>query len=263
MRDRHGISRATQIEWAYMTDDPGSLGNETSPATAYTNSQAAQYDHLRFDSPAGRLIHQRELSLLLRFLRRHEGADILEVGCGTGRLLMAAREMGYAVNGVDGSQHMLDQLRAKVSGNWPDLSVELASAHALPYETESFEFVYCVRLLNQTESVDYALSVVEEMCRITKAGGFVLIEFVNHYRPRWGAAKARSVRLRPKSVQQAAERKHCRLVRFDGAFFWSMQAYALVPAPLLRTLNVMDRASSLLLPRLSSRCYFLGRKVSE
>jgi SAM-dependent methyltransferase len=45
-----------------------------------------------------------------------EGGPILELGVGTGRLALALAERGVSVHGVDGSQEMLDLLRAKAGG---------------------------------------------------------------------------------------------------------------------------------------------------
>jgi SAM-dependent methyltransferase len=42
-----------------------------------------------------------------------EMGEVLELGCGTGRVLVAAAEAGCAVTGLDNSEHMLARCRAK------------------------------------------------------------------------------------------------------------------------------------------------------
>jgi SAM-dependent methyltransferase len=42
--------------------------------------------------------------------------EVLELGCGTGRVLVAAAEAGCAVTGLDNSEHMLARCRAKADG---------------------------------------------------------------------------------------------------------------------------------------------------
>ena len=63
--------------------------------TAYTLNQAKSYDSKRFDNIAGKIIHKMELSMLNFFLEfASTKKDILEVGCGTGRLLIELHKSG-------------------------------------------------------------------------------------------------------------------------------------------------------------------------
>ena len=55
-----------------------------------------------------------ELPLLLEFLRAHPG-DSLEIGCGSGRLLLPLLAAGHAVDGLEISQDMLDLCRENAS----------------------------------------------------------------------------------------------------------------------------------------------------
>ena len=43
-----------------------------------------------------------------------QAGEVLELGCGTGRVLIPAAQAGCAVTGVDSSKHMLGRCRAKV-----------------------------------------------------------------------------------------------------------------------------------------------------
>jgi SAM-dependent methyltransferase len=47
-------------------------------------------------------------------LAEAQGGPILELGCGTGRVLLNLARRGYAVTGLDNSVEMLDRLRAKL-----------------------------------------------------------------------------------------------------------------------------------------------------
>src|SRR5262245_45699042 len=50
------------------------------------------------------------------------GDPVLELGCGTGRLLTAIAQAGFRVTGVDRSQAMLDRARVKIAeSNLEDL----------------------------------------------------------------------------------------------------------------------------------------------
>jgi SAM-dependent methyltransferase len=43
------------------------------------------------------------------------GGNVLEVGCGTGRILLPIARAGIAITGIDGSKHMLERCHAKLS----------------------------------------------------------------------------------------------------------------------------------------------------
>lgn len=58
-------------------------------------------------------IRKRDDVAFYRGLARETGGPILELGCGTGRVLLPIAEDGHACTGLDGSSAMLDVLRAK------------------------------------------------------------------------------------------------------------------------------------------------------
>lgn len=53
-------------------------------------------------------------------LAREAGGPVLELGCGTGRVLLGIAREGIACTGVDASRHMLEAFRAK-AGELPSL----------------------------------------------------------------------------------------------------------------------------------------------
>lgn len=77
------------------------------PETSFGPEVAADYDHeLRGDEDAA-----------AEFLRAHAGGGpALELAIGTGRIAIPLAERGVDVDGVDLSQAMVDQLRAKPGG---------------------------------------------------------------------------------------------------------------------------------------------------
>jgi SAM-dependent methyltransferase len=66
------------------------------------------YDHI----PSYNL--RRDVDFYVDLCR--QTGEALELGCGTGRVLVAAAEAGCAVTGLDNSEHMLARCRAKADG---------------------------------------------------------------------------------------------------------------------------------------------------
>lgn len=233
--------------------------------TAYTESDAVDYEVQRFSQPCGRLIHAFELNRLLWGMKRAPAsAKVLEVGCGTGRLLVELLRRGYDVTGLDASPSMLREMRRKLELERLICSLHLAEAADTGLASNSFDFVYAIRLLNQTADAHYALATVGEMMRLARAGGYVLAEFVNDYRPRWGQARRphrpNPTRLRPWQVAEMGRRAGGEVVAHRGCFLLSMQAYHRSPLRLLPIVYGADRALSGLFSRLCGRTYILFRK---
>ncbi len=228
--------------------------------TAYTKEQASDYDEVRFTVDGGRAIHQFEYDRLHEVLKlAGKDAKILEVGCGTGRLLVDARAAGYRVDGLDASPHMLEELRAKLGEN-EQIEVVVGEAAKIPKPDNTYDLVYAIRLLNQTESPAYALQTVAEMLRVTKDGGLTLVEFVNEARPRWGVNKRPTTRLKFSDVRKRGESEGAEHVFKRGTYFVSMQLYRKSPGFLVPCVSRIDRLLSAIFPGGCSRGYVLLRK---
>lgn len=115
--------------------------------------------------------HQMLDDLEIACVRRYgEGKDILEAGCGTGLLLERVAEFAKSAVGIDLSDGMLEKARER------GLKVQQGSITELPYDDNSFDLVYSVKVLAHIEDIETAMS---EMARVTRPGGYVLAEFYN------------------------------------------------------------------------------------
>ena len=229
--------------------------------TAYLGSQAQDYDARRFARPQGRVIGEMEAGQLMAVLNRLDaGSSVLEVGVGTGRFVALALAQGHACSGIDASPDMLEQTRAKLA-NEGSLRLECAEAAVLPFEDNRFDCVYSIRVMNQTESADYALRAVREMYRVVRPGGWLLVEFVNSRRLTAPGNHRRNVRLSHDQVEAALA--GARLACRSGCFLFGMTAFNRCPAVLLAALSRLDRAFSRAFPRLCARGYVAVRKPQD
>ena len=64
--------------------------------------------------------------------------QVLELACGTGRLLIPVAESGVTIHGLDSSQHMLDVILRKVA----DLNIEGIELYNQPMEEFSLPAQY-------------------------------------------------------------------------------------------------------------------------
>ena len=104
-----------------------------------------------------------------RIVERLSAGSVLDVACGTGTLLAMAHEKGLECYGIDLSQGMLNQARAKV----PSAELRRASYYEIPYPDGQFDYVVATNAISGTY-ID-ASRVLSEMIRVCKSGGGIYI----------------------------------------------------------------------------------------
>lgn len=149
-------------------DATGSLDSNR----AYYDAFSTRYEAQRGDNDPGG--YHEMLDLLESDFVRPFGAgrDVLEVGCGTGLVLLRIRRFARSVKGVDLSPGMLARARER------GLDVVEGSATALPFPDASFDVTCSFKVLAHVPEIEQALA---EMLRVTRPGGTVVAEFYNPY----------------------------------------------------------------------------------
>jgi SAM-dependent methyltransferase len=113
------------------------------------------------------------------FERRYgslDGARIGDIGCGPGYYTDAFRAAGATVLPLDGE---LAELR--LAGEVP-ISAVVGDANRLPIRSGVLDGVFCSNMLEHTSS---PASVIDEMARVLRPGGWGYLSFTNWYSP-WG-----------------------------------------------------------------------------
>lgn len=119
------------------------------------------------------------------------GATLLDLGCGTGRSSRLLADRGFRVTGSDLSEKFLDRtLESK------GLTLVAADAMALPFPDQTFDAVasYCF-----IEHVPDVPKVLDEMIRVTKPGGRILVLSPNLLSP-FLVLKSALARLRGREI---------------------------------------------------------------
>lgn len=95
---------------------------------------------------------------------------LLDVGCGAGFITMPLLKDVKTIVCLDALQKMLYRITKQY-----DIIKVCAMAHMLPLITESMDKVLCNSVFQYFPSYLYAESVLKEMYRVCKPGGFILI----------------------------------------------------------------------------------------
>jgi SAM-dependent methyltransferase len=113
--------------------------------------------------------------------RAQASGSILDVGCGTGRLLTHLPAQQYQRYGIDISEGMVRQARKKDAR----LQCTRASATAIPYPDNTFDVVFSAAVLHHLAEPEPVQQAIVEMVRVTKAGGTAIIWDHNPLNPYW------------------------------------------------------------------------------
>lgn len=108
---------------------------------------------------------------------------ILEVGCGTGRLILPLAEAGHTVAGIDGSAAMLDRARLRLAGTPASSRVaihqmdiqDLASTPGAPFGAVFFS----LNALMHVDSDDAQMAALRDTVSLLKPGGTVVLDLMN------------------------------------------------------------------------------------
>jgi len=168
-------------------------------------------------------------------------AKILDVGCGPGHQMRRLRGKGFEVLGVEPAENMRKIARSRL----PTATVREGSALDLPFENETFDFVYEIEVFRYLAHEDNLRSL-REVFRVLKRGGtffgtfanlfsmdgFQVLEGLRSLREKW-AHQARTWHTEfetPKSVERMLHCAGFSRVETHGAMLASLQiAYRLGP----------------------------------
>jgi ubiquinone/menaquinone biosynthesis C-methylase UbiE len=149
----------------------------TTPTGAVIHS-AFRYDLLVAALTLGRERRFRERLLVPAELKA--GESVLDIGCGTGSLaIAAAQKVGLTgkVAGVDPSPEMIDRARHKARRKKVDIDFHVAWGQALPFPDHSLDVVLSTVMLHHIPRAGRE-DVLREVGRVLKpAGRLVAIDF--------------------------------------------------------------------------------------
>jgi len=136
-----------------------------------------------FTTPVGALVKHYESELILDLLKPGPGEVILDAGCGTGVFTLDLLKAGSRVIGLDLSLPMLRRAKEK-AGRRP-FEVVAGDMLTLPFPEDAFDKVVSITAL---EFVEDGRAAIDELFRVTKRGGCVVVATLNSL-SRWATRR--------------------------------------------------------------------------
>jgi ubiquinone/menaquinone biosynthesis C-methylase UbiE len=122
---------------------------------------------------------EKDLPLYLDLAER-QGSRVLEVACGSGRVLVPLARAGCRVVGVDASPHMLELAQAKLNAG--GLSAQLVSADMRNFQLPQHDFdlaIVAVKSFAYLTEVDDQLACLRAIYAHLRFGGLLALDLMN------------------------------------------------------------------------------------
>jgi SAM-dependent methyltransferase len=152
-------------------------------SSSHFDEIAGEYDE---SLPAHVVEHylRKRTAFVLEHVPRGTGLD---VGCGTGVLAARLAAAGYDMTGCDPSAGMLEVMRR----DRPEIEAVQASGTDLPFADGAFDLVMCVAVMHHVADPGDVRRTLQEMVRVARPGGRILVWDHNPRNPYWGHLMAR------------------------------------------------------------------------
>jgi len=154
------------LKWAITFPNNNSRSQKNSQHKLYTDL-AWLYDRIY-----PRIFDYRELfESIVGFLDTHQCRSILDVACGTGRLMAILEKEGYDVTGLDLSQEMLDIAKTRCKGKL--LRQDMREMHV----NRTFDALLCLgRSFGYMLTDDDACRALEGFNRALRDGSILILD---------------------------------------------------------------------------------------
>ena len=119
----------------------------------------------------GLLVRKFEVKAVLDLLSLCKGNSVLDVPCGSGKLIQDLLDKQYSVIGIDSSKEMLSQIGNRNSGN---LLLMEADIRKIPLEDNSVDITICHRFLHRIPPEVHS-AALKEIYRVSK--GYAIFYF--------------------------------------------------------------------------------------
>lgn len=150
--------------------------------TAITNLQKFYEEKIKFEEyEINQKMNAREIALLKKLIGENE--KVLEVGCGTGRLLLEMQKAGYDISGYDFTGRHVDYVKRQNT----DAKVFRGDWHNNAVKDESLDTIYSLgRNILHDYSIINQVELFREAARVLKPGGKFIFDIPNREKGGYG-----------------------------------------------------------------------------
>tara|TARA_B100000780_G_C21002685_1_gene401196 strand:+ start:108 stop:617 length:510 start_codon:yes stop_codon:yes gene_type:complete len=139
-------------------------------------SKSESYSHINAGFDFLSIVQWKNLvKIFTDLLIIKKDSQILDVGCGEGAFLEQIKQY-KSVSGIDLSENAIFKINTKMK-----VDFKVSQVNNLPFDDNSFDTVICFSIFHYLESINYSKQVINELIRVTKPLGQILIGDINDF----------------------------------------------------------------------------------
>jgi ubiquinone/menaquinone biosynthesis C-methylase UbiE len=193
-------------------------------------SHATTYDQQRFEGKDKQYLEFVRTDAFFALMPKDKSLKVLDVACGTGRGTIMLGQKGYTVTGIDYTQEMLDHAEKKKKElQLNNINFQQGSARELPFPDDTFNCVVSFNFMHMF-GLEPQKEFIEEMTRVLKPGGTLIVEFDSYYKALFMGAivqknTPRTHLNKPRDLPLLFDNDKCRVAKIYGAgipFTWRL-----------------------------------------
>lgn len=144
----------------------------------YYDHESKVYDENRYGSEKGKRVARFHENVLSRLLlpELNASSEVLEFGCGTGRLLDYVSVHCKTLAGVDISEGMLTVAKERLSKSGKDVDLRQVEPGELPFDSAQFDAVYSILVINLIPDFEETFKIIS---KVLKPGGVFVFNVPN------------------------------------------------------------------------------------
>ena len=140
-----------------------------------------------------RVPHQ-DLSKFVKLLREIKAKRVLDLGCGTGRHVIALAKKGLQIYGLDISPTALGEIKERLRQEGLKAKLELGNIYKkLPYRDNFFDGAISIKVLHHGKILRIK-RLIKEIERVVRPGGILMVEVPKKEK---GCARKKSQEIEP------------------------------------------------------------------
>jgi len=129
------------------------------------------YDQISQEFSASRVFPWEELQVFIPYIK--DNFNILDLGCGNGRLLKSLLEADkkFSYTGVDFSNELIEQAKKQ----FPNFNFQLSDIREADFKAKSFDMIFSIATFHHLENKKERQEILDKIYKWLKPGGYLFM----------------------------------------------------------------------------------------